>query len=39
MKAVLTDGTVVAEAPKDDLISIEGNWYFPPASVNDELFE
>ena len=36
MKAVLTDGTVVAEAPKDDMISIEGNWYFPPSSVNTE---
>ena len=32
MKAVL-DGTVIAEAPKDDLVSIEGNWYFPPLSV------
>ena len=29
MKAVLGD-TVIAEAPKEDLISIEGNWYFPP---------
>lgn len=34
MKAVLGD-TIIAEAPKEDLISIEGNWYFPPASVND----
>jgi uncharacterized protein (DUF427 family) len=34
MKAVL-DGTVIAEAPKDDLISIEGNWYFPPSSVKE----
>lgn len=33
MKAVLGD-TVIAEAPKEDLISIEGNWYFPPSSVN-----
>ncbi len=32
MKAVLA-GTVIAEAPEDDLIRIEGNWYFPPASV------
>jgi uncharacterized protein (DUF427 family) len=39
MKAVV-DGTVIAEADKDDLISIEGNWYFPPASVKwDELEE
>ena len=35
MKALLGD-TVVAEAPKDELISIEGNWYFPPSSVNSE---
>lgn len=33
MKAVLND-TVIAEAPTEDLIRIEGNWYFPPASVN-----
>lgn len=32
MKAVL-DGSVIAEADKEDLISIEGNWYFPPTSV------
>ena len=30
----MLDDTVIAEAPKDDLISIEGNWYFPPASVD-----
>ena len=33
MKAVLND-TVIAEAPQEDLIRIEGNWYFPPASVD-----
>jgi uncharacterized protein (DUF427 family) len=38
MKAVL-DGTVIAEAPDEDLIRIEGNWYFPPASVVGELLE
>ena len=27
---------VVAEASKEDLIHIEGNWYFPPESVNME---
>lgn len=32
MKAMLND-TVLAEAPESDLIRIEGNWYFPPASV------
>ena len=36
MKAMWND-TVVAEADKDDLIYIEGNWYFPPSSVNQEL--
>jgi uncharacterized protein (DUF427 family) len=35
MKAVLGD-VVIAEAPKEDLISIEGNWYFPPSSVKSE---
>jgi uncharacterized protein (DUF427 family) len=38
MKAVL-NGTVLAEAPTEDLIRIEGNWYFPPASVKSELLE
>jgi uncharacterized protein (DUF427 family) len=33
MKAVLGD-IVIAEAPKEDLIAIEGNWYFPPESIN-----
>ena len=36
MKAVLGD-VVIADAPKEDLISIEGNWYFPPSSVNTDL--
>ena len=36
MKAVL-NGTVIAEAPQDDLVKIEGNWYFPPAAVNAEM--
>jgi uncharacterized protein (DUF427 family) len=38
MKAVLND-TVIAEAPREDLIAIEGNWYFPPASVKPDLLE
>jgi uncharacterized protein (DUF427 family) len=33
MKALLGD-IVIAEAPKDELITIEGNYYFPPSSVN-----
>ena len=32
MRAML-NGTLIAEAPDDQLISIEGNWYFPPASI------
>jgi uncharacterized protein (DUF427 family) len=38
MKAVIGD-IVIAEAPKEDLISIEGNWYFPPASVQEQFLE
>ncbi len=37
MKAVVGD-TVIAEAPQEDLIQIEGNWYFPPSSVKPEFF-
>lgn len=35
MKAIW-NGTVIAEADKDDLIYIERNWYFPPASVKQD---
>jgi uncharacterized protein (DUF427 family) len=35
MKAIWND-IVIAEAPKEELIYIEGNWYFPPASVKKE---
>lgn len=38
MRAVLND-TVIAESPDDELISIEGNWYFPPESLAGGLFE
>jgi len=38
MKAVWND-KVVAEADKADLIYIEGNWYFPPNSVNKEFLK
>lgn len=37
MKAVWNDH-VIAEALKDDLIYIEGNWYFPPHSIKKDLF-
>ena len=38
MKATWND-TVIAEAPQDDLIRIEGNWYFPPTSLKKEFFK
>lgn len=37
MRAVV-NGVVLAHAPKDELILIEGNWYFPPASIAAERF-
>lgn len=37
MKAVWND-TVIAEAAKEDLLRIEGNWYFPPGSVKRQYF-
>jgi uncharacterized protein (DUF427 family) len=33
MKASI-DGAVVADAPESDLISIEGNYYFPRSSAS-----
>lgn len=36
MKAIWND-TIIAEAPKEELISIESNWYFPPESVAHEV--
>jgi len=38
MKA-LWNGQVIAEAPKEDLIYIERNWYFPPSSVKQEFLQ
>jgi uncharacterized protein (DUF427 family) len=35
MRAVW-NGQVIAKAPKEDLIYIESNWYFPPNAVNHE---
>ena len=32
MKAHI-NGTVIAEASQDELLKIEGNWYFPPATI------
>lgn len=38
MKASI-GSTVVAQAPTEDLVRIEGNWYFPPSSLTEGLFE
>lgn len=35
MKAIWNDQTI-AEAPKKELIYIEGNWYFPPSRVKQD---
>jgi uncharacterized protein (DUF427 family) len=38
MKAVWND-QIIAEAPKEDLVYVEGNWYFPPGSVRAEYLQ
>jgi uncharacterized protein (DUF427 family) len=38
MKAIWNNQTI-AEAQKENLIRIEGNWYFPPESVNRDFFK
>jgi uncharacterized protein (DUF427 family) len=38
MKA-LWNNTVIAQAPQDALIRIEGNWYFPPDAIKKEYFQ
>lgn len=38
MKAIWND-VVIAEAPREDLIFIEQNWYFPPSSVKKEFLK
>lgn len=38
MKAVWNN-TVIAEAPKEELIRIEGNWYFPPSALKKEYYK
>jgi uncharacterized protein (DUF427 family) len=37
MKAIWNN-QVVAEAVKEDLIRIEGNWYFPPTSLDSKFY-
>jgi uncharacterized protein (DUF427 family) len=36
---VIWNGTVIAEASKESLIRIEGNWYFPPSSLKRGYFK
>ena len=36
---VIWNNQVIAEALKEDLIRIEGNWYFPPDSLKRNYFE
>lgn len=38
MKAIWQD-KIIAESPKEDLIRIEGNWYFPPAAIHQEFYQ
>jgi len=38
MRAIWKD-TVIAEAPRDTLIKIEGNWYFPSSSIKREFYK
>lgn len=38
MQAIWND-QVIADAAKDDLIYIEGNWYFPDSSIKKEYFK
>lgn len=38
MKAIW-NGATIAEADKEDLIRIEGNWYFPPESIKHDLYK
>lgn len=37
MPTATLNGTVIAEAPEEDVIRIEGNVYFPPSSVRLDL--
>lgn len=32
-------GNVIAQAPQEELIYIEGNWYFPPARINGDFLQ
>ena len=36
MPTATLNGTVIAEAPEEDVLHIEGNVYFPPSAVHQE---
>jgi len=36
---VIWNEEVIAEAPVSDVLRIEGNWYFPPKTLNWQFFE
>ncbi|MBP7760932.1 DUF427 domain-containing protein [Candidatus Saccharibacteria bacterium] len=38
MVQAMWNGTVVAEADKEQMLRIEGNWYFPPTAIRREYF-
>ena len=38
MKVIWND-QIIAEAPQENLIYIEQNWYFPPSSVKQEFLQ
>ena len=38
MQAIWND-QIIADAAKEDLIYIEGNWYFPPSSVKRDFLQ
>lgn len=39
VRQALWNGQVIAEAPQEDLILIERNWYFPPDTVGMEFLQ
>lgn len=38
-KTATWNGKIIAESDQDDLVFIEGNWYFPPNSVHSDFLE
>ncbi|MGB3023701.1 MAG: DUF427 domain-containing protein [Candidatus Saccharimonadales bacterium] len=38
MVQAMWNGAVIAEADKEQMLRIEGNWYFPPTAIRREYF-